>query len=637
MEDERTSWCGPELNARLVRVCRHARSLPRIILTSKYKRFSLLLISLASLMGACSSLPPTVEVSVMPKSAAIGVGQAISFAAKVTGDTENLGVTWSVNGVTGGKAGSGTIDADGHYTAPSMAPSTAVRITAISKRDSLISESATVWVIAPGTVSPSIHPLVALYAMTLPTDATVSVEFGPDINYGLRTWARPEPSNGGTVGIQVAGMRENTTYHMRAVVRIGSGITYKDPDRTFTTGEIPPNISPTLAVTTTPGMTPQSGVEMINAITPGQLQATAIDLFGNIIWYYSYTGTNTDLIQSIHLMPNGNLLMAISPASTLPLASRALPAGAISAVREIDLAGNTVREISIDELNTKLTATGYTVTLNVFHHDVLPLANGHWIVLANTIKQFVNLPGYPGPKNVLGDVLVDLDTDLNPVWVWNEFDYMDVTRHPLSFPDWTHTNAVIYSADDENLLVSVRNQNWLLKIDYEGGRGDGHIVWHLGEGGEFQLSGGMDPTDWFFAQHGPSFVGPNTTGQFLISVFDNGDDRTYLSNSPCYNSPASSCFYSTVAVLDIDEQAMTATVAIRDTSPPYSSWGGNAEVLRNGNLEYDVASVPPSYNSSDVYEVTPGDSTQAIWHLTINGQNAYRAFRVPSLYPGVQW
>lgn len=101
--------------------------------------------------------------------------------------------------------------------------------------------------------------------------------------------------------------------------------------------------------------------------------------------------------------------------------------------------------------------------MEVLHHDVLPLPNGHWIVLTNTLQQFTDLPGYPGVTNVLGDVLVDLDTNLNPVWVWNEFNHLDVNRHPLLLPDWTHTNAVIYSGDDGNLIVSIRHQNWLVK------------------------------------------------------------------------------------------------------------------------------------------------------------------------------
>ena len=35
----------------------------------------------------------------------------------------------------------------------------------------------------------------------------------------------------------------------------------------------------------------------------------------------------------------------------------------------------------------------------------------------------------------------------------------------------------------------------------------------LGYQGDFTLVGGTDPTDWFYAQHGPSFVTTNTTGQ----------------------------------------------------------------------------------------------------------------------------
>ena len=80
----------------------------------------------------------------------------------------------------------------------------------------------------------------------------------------------------------------------------------------------------------------------------------------------------------------------------------------------------------------------------------------------------------------------------------------------MNFPDWTHSNAVLYSASDGDLVLSMRHQNWILKIDYNNGQGAGDIVWHLGEGGDFTLQNGNDPVDWFYAQHKPSFVTPNT-------------------------------------------------------------------------------------------------------------------------------
>ena len=168
------------------------------------------------------------------------------------------------------------------------------------------------------------------------------------------------------------------------------------------------------------------------------------------------------------------------------------------------------------QLNIKLAAANYNITLLTFHHNVTVLPNGHWLVLTNTLKSVV-LNGQTAPTQVLGDVIVDLDTNLNPVWVWNEFDHLDVNRHPTAFPDWTHTNAVIYSKDDGNLLVSMRHQSWVIKVDYNNGAGAGDILWRLGYQGDFQLVGGTDPTDWFYGQHGLSFTTPNTTGIFGLT------------------------------------------------------------------------------------------------------------------------
>jgi hypothetical protein len=38
-----------------------------------------------------------------------------------------------------------------------------------------------------------------------------------------------------------------------------------------------------------------------------------------------------------------------------------------------------------------------------------------------------------------------------------------------------------------------------------------------------------------------------------------------------------------------------------------------------------------------VFEVTNEPTPQTVWTLTLNKNYAYRAYRLPSLYPGVQW
>ena len=61
-------------------------------------------------------------------------------------------------------------------------------------------------------------------------------------------------------------------------------------------------------------------------------------------------------------------------------------------------------------------------------------------------KAYTNLTGLPGITTVIGDALVDVDQNLNPDWVWNTFDHLDINRHPMNFPDWTHSNDMLYSS-----------------------------------------------------------------------------------------------------------------------------------------------------------------------------------------------
>ena len=156
-------------------------------------------------------------------------------------------------------------------------------------------------------------------------------------------------------------------------------------------------------------------------------------------------------------------------------------------MREVNLAGDTVREISINDLNTELaaaTCAECNVTLQTFHHYVEPFPMVIGSLLANTIMALSSTSTPPltnaPAQNVLGDVIVDLDQNMQPVWVWNEFNHLDPNRHPYMFPDWTHTNALIYSPDDGNILVSMRHQNWVIKVDYADGAGDGQR--HLASG-----------------------------------------------------------------------------------------------------------------------------------------------------------
>ncbi len=433
----------------------------------------------------------------------------------------------------------------------------------------------------------------------------------------------------------VAGMLANSTYHMQATLQFGSGVTFTDSDHMFNTGTLPAGNIPSLTAATTQGMTPQSGVELLDLLSIGamtnKIGVLATDLSGNVLWGYD-PGLGAGVLPNpIKLMPNGHFLINFAGAT---------PDGTDSVLQEVDLTGQVLWQMTAAQLNQALSAAtcaGCNITVIGTHHDFALLPNGHLVVIAATEQVVSGVP-------VVGDVLIDLDQNHKPVWLWNEFDHLDINRRPYLYPDWTHTNAIIYSADDGNLIISIRHQNWLVKVDYANGMGAGDILWHLGYQGDFTLlnaDGSTDANaiDWFFAQHGPAFTTSNTTGKFSLVLFDNGDDRgvTVVAGGTCGVTGQPACF-STVPVLNLDETAMTATLAFNPTTPDYSFFGGNAEVLKNGNVEYDECGATPlPNNNAAIFEVTQTSTPQTVWELQVTGQYAYRGMRLPSLYPGVQW
>ena len=244
------------------------------------------------------------------------------------------------------------------------------------------------------------------------------------------------------------------------------------------------------------------------------------------------------------------------------------------------------------------------------------------------------LTGFPNPVTVTGDVIIDLDQNHKPVWLWSEFDHLDVNRHPFMFPDWTHTNSIVYSPDDKDLIISMRHQFWVIKVDYNNGQGTGDIVWKLGFQGDFTLQNGTDPIDWFYAQHDANVASSNSSGVFQLTMFDNGNNRILdTTGTACGTTTACA---SRVPILQLDESAKTATIEwVNNLSPVFSFFGGNSELLTNGNVEFDECA--SSSNTADVFEVTKTTPPETVWHMHISGSNAYRVIRTPSFYPGVQW
>ncbi len=463
-----------------------------------------------------------------------------------------------------------------------------------------------------GTVSATQHPLVASYSVTVPGSGQASVEFGPTVAYGRSTQVQTVPVGGGSVTFLVAGMRANTTYHMRARVNLDSGGTAVNSDHTLTTGALPNATFPSVTITPATGLAKGAGVDLMSSFGT-DIGAVAFDTDGSVIWYYYDPNLPVGAWPfPIRQLDNGDYLLNME-----------------SVVREVDLTGKVVREITPMQLNAALAAAAYPFQVANVHHDVIRLSNGHWILLVNESQDFQDLPGYPGTTSVLGDDLVDLDPNNQVVWVWRAFDHLDVNRHPLYFPDWTHSNAIVYTPDG-NLLLSMRHQSWILKIDYANGNGSGDILWRLGPEGNFTLVGG-DPNQWFYAQHFPLLL--KTQGsKFSLALYDNGDSRPDSSGQLCIE--VGTC-YSRAIILDVDESARTANLSWQYAPGFFSFWGGSVSELPNGDMELDSSSVDNGF--SRVIQVTGGSNPQVVWQMDTSNAAFYRAQRIPGLYPGVQW
>lgn len=145
-------------------------------------------ISVAGLYTAPKSLPPTpavtitatvqsapqvsdsatvqiqsgIAVNIAPNSANVAPGGSANFTATVSGTAPaNSGVSWSVNGVSGGNATVGLLSATGTnsatYTAPAIPPAAAVSVTATSTADPSKSAAASVSIscAAANSISPA--------------------------------------------------------------------------------------------------------------------------------------------------------------------------------------------------------------------------------------------------------------------------------------------------------------------------------------------------------------------------------------------------------------------------------------------------------------------------------------------------
>ncbi len=118
-------------------------------------------VALTLMISSCALTPPGLTppgsdtLTISPSTANVRVGSSQQFTPSLTTKT----FTWSVNGVMGGSAATGAIDATGNYTAPTTLPSpntVTIEATETTKKSVNSSSAVTLWNPVPqiSTVSP---------------------------------------------------------------------------------------------------------------------------------------------------------------------------------------------------------------------------------------------------------------------------------------------------------------------------------------------------------------------------------------------------------------------------------------------------------------------------------------------------
>jgi arylsulfate sulfotransferase len=492
-------------------------------------------------------------------------------------------------------------------------------------------------------VTATSNPLVALFsAPPCASGSSIRVKFkGVSLQASYYTNFLPCPAT--STNILIAGMRPSTAYSMNFEIETGTTITDDPHVLQFTTGAIPAGVTLPAPTFLVPDSASTSTAEKVNLISPGELGLGmfSTDLSGNYTWYFQ----DSAIDQFTRPVTGGNFLIFEQGTGT---GTGYFGASNLrqQTLRRVDLLGNTILETNAPRVSEQLPISDLPYGIDRFSHEARALPNGDYLVLGET--QTIVPAGVQGTAaiDVIGGVILILDSNFQVLWYWNSFDHdgggtqLDISRTAilreqcvagsggandpngpgcpdvlLSSPanDWLHANA-LQLLSDGSILMSLRNQDWVIKVDYGNGTGTGNVLWRMGRQGDFTFSGSSDPWPWFSGQHDPEFQN-NALAE--MTVFDDGNTRIIYERSGD----------SRGQVLSVSEASMTVSFILDTDLGARSFLLGSAQPLSNGDYSFD---------NGDVHGVT----SQSVEVNTSGVQTfnedlpipAYRSFRMTDFY-----
>jgi len=483
-------------------------------------------------------------------------------------------------------------------------------------------------------ITPGAHPLIALVSAPPCAEGTsFRVAFHPQSEEAVMRTSVQACRGSVSSNVWVAGMRADTVYQLRPEWISGTNVKSGD-GLPFHTGLLDGDTAPVSIPVAYAGGSAASNPVLIFSATGlgGGKRPFATDLQGRVIWSLP----STDLIT--RMLPGGRVLaIGDGPNSANSTKDE-------QALRELDVAGNVIRETNAGRVAEQLESRGIHSDCKIggkecisgFHHEAIRLPNGHTMVIAGMERMMpAGTQGSKEPVDILGDVVVDLDEEFQVSNVWKEYEYLDINRKSMSnatcktggggcppvllAPEangWTHSNSLNYIPSSGDFLVSIPEQDWIVKVDWKNGKGSGKILWRLGRGGDFKVES-KDPGPWFTYAHD---VGFEPVGSNVLTLMDNNH----------VNHRANDKLMSRAQAWTLDEQNLKATLTYSADLGAYTICCGSTQTLKGGGYHSSAGGIdPPSFHGR-VVEVDKDGKT--VFAIEVEGVIVYRSFRTADMY-----
>ena len=373
------------------------------------------------------------------------------------------------------------------------------------------------------------------------------------ISGGGEAWTIEETSAMTAHRQLVLGVKPDTEYE---AVIMPSGDCGADSEQTVSwrSPSLPEGFPPLELVSSSPErMAP--GMTLFNLVSPVSY-IIVVDDSGQVRWYYAVPSENCGM--SAHrLLSNRHLIFSSGRRHIVELDWLGHPVVDWTAANAPPLE-DVESETAADER--------IQVDVDAMHHSIQEMPNGNILTLSCEGRVVDDYPTSTSDRTaptattlVSGDVIVEFTRTGEVVKRIALLDLLDPTRVGYGsdtefwgdwYPgaaDWSHGNAVIYDAESDAYIVSLRHQDAVVKID----RSTESVVWILGyhenwkSAWQDKLLTPIDDLIWPSHQHAVTLTNDG------IGMYDNGNVR-----APAFEVPQSD-YYSRAVEYVVDEQLMT--------------------------------------------------------------------------------